>query len=78
MTQLNDGIFKNISVAGQDLIIAENNQDTLNIAAGSRHFNYMLMLSTDTITINPTQVQVAVAVVSAKHLKLLVYKVAIV
>ena len=32
---INDGIFKNIAVSGQDLIIAENNQDTLTLEAGA-------------------------------------------
>lgn len=32
---INDGIFKNISIPGQDLIIADNNQDTLNFEAGT-------------------------------------------
>ena len=52
-TQLNDGIFKNISVAGQGLIIAENNQDTLNFVAGSG-ISITSDPSTDTITINNT------------------------
>jgi len=52
-TQLNDGIFKNISVAGQDLIIADNNQDTLNFVAGSG-ISITADASTDTITINNT------------------------
>tara|TARA_B100000963_G_scaffold335620_1_gene329923 strand:+ start:1987 stop:5469 length:3483 start_codon:yes stop_codon:yes gene_type:complete len=34
-TQLNTGIFKNIGVTGQNTIIAENNQDTLNFEAGA-------------------------------------------
>ena len=52
-TQLNNGIFKNVSVAGQDLIIAENNQDTLNFVAGSG-ISITADASTDTITINNT------------------------
>ena len=34
-TNVQDGVFKNVSVAGQDLIIAENNNDTLNFVAGA-------------------------------------------
>ena len=34
-TQLNTGIFKNVGVTGQNTIIAENNQDTLNFEAGA-------------------------------------------
>ena len=49
-TQLNTGIFKNVSVAGQGLIIAENNQDTLNFAAGSG-ITLTTDTNTDTITI---------------------------
>ncbi len=51
--QLNNGIFKNISVAGQSLIIADNNQDTLNFVAGSG-ISITADASTDTITINNT------------------------
>jgi len=48
-----DGVFKNIAVAGQNTIIAENNNDTLNITAGSG-ISITSDANNDTITISNT------------------------
>ena len=51
--QLTDGVFKNISVAGQNLIVADNNQDTLNFVAGTG-ISITSDTNSDTITISNT------------------------
>ena len=52
-TNVQDGVFKNIAVSGQNTIVADNNQDTLNIAAGSG-ISITSDANTDTITISNT------------------------
>ena len=46
-------IFKNIAVAGQSTVVADNNNDTLTLAAGS-NVTITTDATTDTITINAT------------------------